>query len=259
MEINRSYFDRSIELEEMGKPFVTVSITGLRGSAPQDIGAKMIAKSDGLDFGTVGGGKVEAHCINYSKKLLADDKVSAISHTWNLQKDIGMTCGGEVSFFFEVMRPKPLWSIVVFGAGHISQELTQLLLRLDCDLTVIDNRVEWLDKIKDNKNLTKIHAKEMSEALVNISDDSYIALMTMGHAYDVPILHKALNERSFPYLAVIGSQSKRNRMEAELKELGLNEDKINSFICPIGEKIGSNHPGEIAISIAAQLLRHRDK
>jgi len=251
------YFFKANSLQEKGIPFVTVSITQVKGSAPQDLGAKMIVTEEGLDFGTVGGGKVEAHCINFAKELLESDTL-AITKTWNLQRDIGMTCGGEVTFFFEVSMKTNPWSIAVFGAGHISQELCRLLIKMDCHVNVIDNRKEWLDKLPEDKNLTKHHFLEMKDALTIIDENSFVALMTMGHAYDVPILNEALTNHRFPYLAVIGSKSKRNRMEVELKELGLSQEKVDSFICPIGEDFGSNHPVEIAISISAQLLRHRD-
>jgi xanthine dehydrogenase accessory factor len=39
---------------------------------------------------------------------------------------------------------------------------------------------------------------------------------------------------------------------------GLTPERAENFFCPIGEPIGSNHPHEIALSIAAQLLRVRD-
>lgn len=256
MEISK-YFDRAIELKNTSTSFVTVSITGIKGSAPQDLGAKMIVTEKGLDFGTIGGGKVEAHCIKYAIELMTSDKL-AISETWNLQRDIGMTCGGEVSFFFEVSRVENPWEVTVFGAGHISQELCRLLIKLDCHVTVIDNRKEWLDKLPESKNLTKLHKTEMKEALILINPNSYVAMMTMGHAYDVPILHEALSNFHFPYLAVIGSKSKRNRMEEELKELGLSSERVKDFICPIGEDFGSNHPVEIAVSVVGQLIRYRD-
>lgn len=258
MEISSEYLNQATLLNQEGTSFVTVSITKIKGSAPQDIGAKMIVTKKGLNFGTVGGGKVEAHCIKYAKNLLLKPSVKAISMKWNLQKDIGMTCGGEVSFLFEVLRPASSWQIVIFGAGHISQELSRLLLRLNCHLTVVDNRQQWLDKIPNHTRLKKIYKTEMAEALSLVDAKSYVALMTMGHSYDVPILYEALKKYHFPYLAVIGSALKRKKIQTELQEKGLSETVIAKMICPIGEKIGSNQPAEIAISITAQLLKHRD-
>ena len=48
-------------------------------------------------------------------------------------------------------------------------------------------------------------------------------------------------------------------MEAELREDGLEPGRSKEFLCPIGEDYGKNAPSEIAISIAADLLRHRQK
>lgn len=254
----KKYFERATELKNRYSPFVTVTITGVRGSAPQDLGAKMIVTESGLDFGTVGGGKVEAHCLNYAQDFINGDKLVE-AQTWNLQKDIGMTCGGEVTFLFELCAKRSPWHIAIFGAGHISQELCPILSKLDCHLYVIDNRKEWLDKIVESTNMTKYHLENMDEALSLLPDNCFVGLMTMGHAYDVPILEKALVNHKFPYLAVIGSQSKRNRMELELKDRGLSQDLIKSFICPIGEDFGSNHPVEIALSISAQLIKSRDQ
>jgi xanthine dehydrogenase accessory factor len=48
-------------------------------------------------------------------------------------------------------------------------------------------------------------------------------------------------------------------MEAELREEGFDPVRAKEFLCPIGEDYGKNAPSEIAISIAADLLRHRQR
>ena len=45
----------------------------------------------------------------------------------------------------------------------------------------------------------------------------------------------------------------------ELKNEGLKQNKIENIFCPLGFSLGGNHPQEIAVSIAAQLLYERDK
>lgn len=239
------------------KSIVVVTMTNAKGSAPQDIGARMIVGEEGLLFGTIGGGKVENHCIQFAKAMLGTSR-RVEAHTWNLQKDIGMTCGGEVSFLFENESSQSQWNITIFGAGHVAQQLTRILLHLNCKLTVVDNRQEWLDQLPQDIKLTKRCEKNMSVIPQQLPRNSYLVLMTMGHASDVPILNEALKQ-DFPYLGVIGSKSKRNAMEKELIQLGQTAENLKSFICPIGEPIGSNDPAEIAISITAQLLKVRDQ
>ncbi len=254
-----SFCQKFLELVDQGESLVVVTLTSLRGSAPQNIGAKIIVGHTGILFGTVGGGKIENHCLKEATRILnLKTYTENLSYTWNLQKDIGMTCGGEVSFLFESFNQTSRWNIAIFGAGHISQELTKTLLTLDCHLTVIDNRKEWLAKLPTHPRLKTIHNEKMEESVSTLEDNTYVALMTMGHAKDVPILYEALSKRDFPYLGVIGSIPKRNTMEKELRELGLSDEKIKSFICPLGEDIGTNALAEIAISITAQLLRYRD-
>jgi xanthine dehydrogenase accessory factor len=259
MESNiENFCEQVISLLNDDQSFIVVTMTNVRGSAPQNIGAKLIVGFKGILFGTVGGGKIENHCIQHAHKLLnLKEYYPPVSHTWNLQKDIGMTCGGEVSFMFESFNKNSRWNIAIFGAGHISQELTRTLLKLNCHLKVIDNRKEWLDKLPSHPRLIVIHNEQMKDEVADLADNTFVALMTMGHSKDVPILFESLNSRAFPYLGVIGSISKRNVMEKELKEKGLSEEQVSSFICPMGEDIGSNSPAEIAISITAQLLKVR--
>ena len=83
--------------------------------------------------------------------------------------------------------------------------------------------------------------------------------MTMGHATDRPILKRALMERHFPFIGVIGSASKAEILRRELVAEGVPPERASQFHCPIGLDFGTNHPHEIALSIAAQLLSERDR
>lgn len=261
MERNFAQFcEAFLRYSESGTPIAVVTQTSQRGAAPQDIGSRMIVGKNGeILFGTVGGGKIEAHCLKLATEFLnSPEHVENQSFTWNLQKDIGMTCGGEVTMFFELHRPRDRWEIAVFGAGHISQELIPLLLRLDCHLTVADQRKEWLDKLPDSRRLKKICTDDLGGVVDTLPETTFIASMTMGHASDVPVLARALSGRKFPYVGVIGSVAKRNKIEKDLMEKGVPESRIKEFFCPMGEDFGMNAPAEIAVSVTAQLLKVRD-
>ena len=238
--------------------FAVATLVNVRGSAPQDQGAKIIVFPDGSMEGTIGGGKIESHVIEYCKSLLIGDEVKqTFFETWNLQKDIGMTCGGEVSIFFELFNKCP-WNVVIFGAGHVSQSLVKVLANLKCNLTVVDNRKEWLSKIDQSSgSINVVHLDEMSSYVKDIEENSFIIIITMGHSTDLPILKEILiKDKAYPYLGVIGSKSKRNTIEKELEKNNINN---NDFLCPIGLSIGDNSPSEIAMSIGSQILEYKDK
>lgn len=256
--MNNLFLDFIQKLREVGQEAVVVTMVSARGSAPQEIGARIIVGKEGLLFGTVGGGKVEQKCIAHAKAMLLGE----LDHDfveWNLQKDVGMTCGGVVSLYFERILPKAKWKIAIFGAGHVAQELVRLLLRLDCEITCVDGRIEWLNKMPENPKLIKIHTENLKEVVKTLPSESFIASMTMGHAYDLPVLIEALSLQHFPYIGVIGSDSKARVLRSDLQKAGVDQQLIEQLICPIGEPFGNNQPAEIAVSIAAQMIKVRDQ
>jgi len=90
--------------------------------------------------------------------------------------------------------------------------------------------------------------------------DTTLLRMTMGHATDRPILEEIFRQnRVFPFLGVIGSKAKRAVILKELAAAGIPKEIAGSFHCPIGLELGTNQPGEIAISVVAQLIQERDR
>ncbi len=242
------------------KSFVVVTLVQTQGSAPQEMGARMIATSDGYFAGTIGGGKIEKAAIDQSIAFLKEEKTGSFFKEWNLQKDIGMSCGGVVSLFFEIHNLAKIWNIVLFGAGHVSQELARVLLRLECQLTCVDSRPEWLEKLPTDLKLTKVLAHPMESFVANIPEEAYVVTATMGHSTDLPVLSEIFKtRREFPYLGAIGSDVKALKLRQNLRDLKFSKTQVNSFFCPVGEAFGNNTPAEIAISITAQLLRIRSE
>lgn len=239
---------------------IIITLADYKGSVPQSLGAKAEVGEKGLLSGTVGGGKVEARAIQFAQEMLKD-KSSPVCKliTWNLTTDIGMTCGGVVTFLFELVQ-KPKWKIAVFGAGHVAQELVPMLAKLNCQITCIDQREDWLQKIPQLANINKIQADDLKVQVEQLSEDHYFVLMTQGHATDLPVLAEILRRfPSSPYIGVIGSKTKALTLRNHLKQMDFNQENINKFFCPIGLELGNNSPIEISHSVTAQLLQQRDK
>ena len=245
-------------VQETHKNFVVVTFVNQQGSAPQEMGARMIVTSDGYFSGTVGGGKLENAAIEKAKEYIHLQKAASYFHEWNLQKDLGMSCGGSVSLFFEAHNLERNWNVIIFGAGHVAQELVRVLLRLECQLTCIDHREEWLQRLPSDSKLQTICLPEMQSYVDRLQSDDFVVIVTMGHSTDLPILAKLLQNKKVPYLGVIGSEVKAKKLRKSLLKMSLSQEKVNSFFCPIGEPIGNNTPAEIAVSIAAQLMRVRE-
>jgi xanthine dehydrogenase accessory factor len=107
--------------------------------------------------------------------------------------------------------------------------------------------------------VSKIPTDDPPAQVAQLPADAFVLCMTMGHRTDRPILEEIFKQqRTFPYLGVIGSKAKRAVLRRELRAAGVPAGAVDSFQCPIGLDLGNNSPGEIAISIAAQLLQRRD-
>jgi xanthine dehydrogenase accessory factor len=254
-----TFFETLNDLMATGEPLVTVTVVDTAGSAPQDPGAKMIVTAGGRHCGTVGGGKVESKAIAEAKQMLTSpERRSTQFVQWNLNKDVGMTCGGIVRLYFEAHN-FGRWNIVVFGAGHVSNALVTLLVHFDCHILCIDPRKEWIDRLPRSDKLETIITAEMPGVVSTLPDDAFVILMTMGHTTDMPILLEILRTRQFPYLGAIGSHSKAVVLRRDMAEAGLPPAMQEAFICPIGLELGTRNPYEISVSIIAQMLQRRDE
>jgi len=262
MPAQHGFVERLAELSNSGVPFVCVTMVQAIGSTPQDAGSKMLVTAEGLVTGTVGGGRIEHKAIQHAQSMLARSAAETPLNElleWNLKRDVGMTCGGTVKLFFETYNHTE-WRIVVFGAGHVAHAVVECLRLLDCHVTCIDPRAEWLERIPHRPRLRKICSADLPALVADLPDDAFVLCMTMGHATDRPILEEIFRQnRQFPFVGVIGSKTKRAVLLKELISAGVPPDRAEKFHCPIGLELGTDQPGEIAISIVAQLIQQRDR
>ncbi len=252
-----NYYKNLLKLLSDNEPVVQVSIVEKNHSIPSHIGSKMLVTTSGLADGTIGGGGLEKKAIEHALNLIKKQDVPQFVE-WNLYEDIGMECGGEVKLFFEILNDTS-WEIVLFGAGHVTQAITDSLVKLDCKITCVDYRDEWLDKLPDSPKVSRVKVQDMTDYVDELSPNAFVLIMTPGHEMDWPILEKCLKSgKDFPYLGVIGSKSKIPWLKDQITKAGLSDDYFDKFICPVGLILGTKKPVEIAVSVVAQLMQIRN-
>lgn len=252
-------WDKITTLQRQGTDAVVITITSTRGSVPGEVGAKAIVIAEGLVAGNLGGGKVEAKAITHAQEILRGGE-KCCSEQWNLQRDVGMTCGGELVLLFERIIAQPPWHLAIFGAGHVSQALVPVLATLACRIDVFDVRPSWLARFPSLENVTLHHVSHFEDGVARLTQSSFVLAITQGHSTDRPVLRDTLKRfQSLPFIGAIGSASKRAVLLKGLKEDGIESGLLERIYCPLGLPIGSNDPAEIAISITAQLLSLRPR
>jgi xanthine dehydrogenase accessory factor len=254
-----TFYEQLVALEREGSAFVLVVLIETAGSTPQDAGAKMLVTPAGLHTGTVGGGRLEAAAVILAQEMLAAGAATPRFATWDLRRTLGVTCGGSVKLYFEPHPANGPWSIAIFGAGHIAQALLPVLLPLPCVITCCDTRAEWLERLPRARNLRVVPSEKPADLVPTLPDGTFVVCLTQSQETDRPILQRALAERHFPFVGVIGSKAKAAALRREMIAGGLKPARAAKLHCPIGLDFGTNHPHEIALSIAAQLLTERDR
>jgi len=149
-------------------------------------------------------------------------------------------------------------TVYIFGAGHISVPLSQILRMLDFRVVVFDNRNE-LSTYSAN---SFAHQKQVIDYnnishLVPEGLNSYVAIMSFGHKFDRLILKQMLSKQ-LKYLGMIGSKSKVQVTYDSLREFGFTDTDFARVDSPIGLPINSQTPAEVAVSIAAKIIHTRN-
>lgn len=239
-------------LTRQGEPYCIATVLADVGSVPRSAGSKMVI-SPTHQFATLGGGNLEFEVINKAREGLSHPTKNVSVERFSLAADLGQCCGGAVQVLFEYMQTN-LPRVVIFGAGHVCQSLTNILKELPCHLTVVDNRSEWLEPLKEVGINTVFH-QDPECVLDTISEASHLVVMTQDHALDYKVTLKAIEKSCFPFIGLIGSAAKKKRFEFRLEEELTRPELLNQLTCPIGHPdIKGKLPMQVAVSISAQLM-----
>lgn len=255
-------FNRDLYVELLRKinneeTVALVTIIETINSAPGKFGFKMLVDASGETLGTVGGGFVEAKVIEDANKCIREKKSRICSY--NLDNDIsekiGMICGGKISVFIDIIGPPE--TLLLVGAGHVAQPLSTMGAVLGFKVVVLDDREDFCN-IERFPNAERCLVGNIEEILstFEITDNTYVVIITRGHALDHLALELTLNSKA-AYLGMIGSRKKVEASLSKLRKTGYDENKISRVYAPIGIDIGAKTAEEIAVSILAEIITHK--
>jgi xanthine dehydrogenase accessory factor len=160
---------------------------------------------------------------------------------------------GNLDLFAEKITLNP--ELIIFGAGHVSLFVAKLAKMVGFKIIIIDDRPEFANKerfpLADEIIISDF--KQAFEQL-DISQNSYILIITRGHLYDKVVLQNALGTDAF-YIGMIGSIKKRNIIYRTIIEEGSSTKELEKVYSPVGIDINAETPEEIAVSIVGELIK----
>ena len=187
------WIDELTDLCAADEPAVLVTVAGVRGSAPREIGAKMIVTKEEA-IGTIGGGQLEYQCTKIAVDLLHEEAPSLRS--FPLGSSMGQCCGGVVEILFEPTgHGIPAW-LRDLKALHGQREPAVIVTRISrsapLKFVVTADRVFGIDEqeavatlesaarsILDGDRMPHRNVQEFFEPIV--APDLNIAVFGAGH------------------------------------------------------------------------------
>jgi xanthine dehydrogenase accessory factor len=149
--------------------------------------------------------------------------------------------------------------IHIIGGGHVGLALSEQMRLLGFYVHIYDDRPN-LSTMEMNEFAHEKHLIDYAEIDMVLAAKSadFVVIMTVGYRTDKLVLSKILMH-DFYYLGMLGSEKKIDALMQEMKKEGFPQERLDKVFTPIGLPIFSRTTQEIAVSIAAEIIREKNK
>jgi xanthine dehydrogenase accessory factor len=247
-------------LRQQGEEFCVVTVVRTANATSAKAGAKAVVLRDGAIRGFLGGGCVESAARRGAAAVLRDGTARLIRVKPKDEVVAGVDVdgtdlhrsfcpsGGTLDLFVEPMRRPP--RLVIAGASPVAEALAGLGARLGY-------RIALAALAEDHADFAEVaeRIEGFDLAALGVTEEDWVVVSTQGKR-DREALAAALNSAA-RYVAFVGSRRKAEALAAQLRAQGIGEDRLAQLKAPAGLDIHGIEPGEIALSILAEIVARR--
>lgn len=227
------------------------------GSVPRPAGAKMLVYPNGKTTGSVGGGALESEVIEEAFEAMRTGKTKFLDYSMNPNdKNAVGVCGGWAKVYIEPQLGRAC--LLILGAGHVGLSVAKIASLMDFRIVLTDDREDALKHINLPEGVEFIQSS-ISELpnKIRITPNTYIIGLSRDALLDIEG-YPALLDTDFAYFGSIGSRNRWKYTRDSMIEAGVASEQIDRIKSPIGLYIKAVTPDEIAISILAEIIEHRN-
>jgi xanthine dehydrogenase accessory factor len=235
-------------LKARGEPFALATVVRTVAATAAKAGAKAVIQADGsISAGWIGGGCARGAVLRAAREAMADGRARLVSvQPADVLADQGVRPGeardgvqfarnlcpshGTMDVFVEPVLPQPC--VIVWGASPVAEEVLDLAGRF---------------------GFRAVAAGDDAAALP--SGAGFAVVATQGRGDETAL--RAAVERCEGYVAFVGSHRKAAALRQELREAGVDAERLARVRAPAGLDIGAVTPEEIALSIVAEMVEVR--
>lgn len=275
---------------DAGVPIVVATAIGVEGSMPRTVGTSM-AWNGTAAIGSIAGGCIEGAIVEVAERVLDDSRTRVIEFgvTDRDAFAVGLACGGRIRLHLALVHPgdavverlrdaaagraasvaltadgfalwpdgalfvdavEPPARMIIVGAMEFSAALSTAAQVLRYAVTVVDPRAVFTTP--ERFPGADLVVGWPPDYLARTPIDARTVICHLGHddRYDADLLAVALASPA-AYVGAMGSRRTTEIRRAELAARGIDTTRLHA---PIGLDLGATTPGEVAVSILAEIL-----
>ena len=236
-----SLFDKLREAVGSERPVALATVV-----AGPNIGAKLLVDPASSSIGSLGSVELDATVRDDALRLLDAEQNETRSYSAG---------DGTVGILIESYPAPP--HLIIVGAVHTAIPLTTAAKLLGFRVSVVDPRTTFAtpERFPDADALITEWPDEALPRL-RLDRSTYVVVLTHDPKFDDPAVRVAL-AHAVRYVGALGSQRTQARRRTALLEAGVDERELERIFGPVGLPIGAKTPGELAISILAEIVAVR--
>lgn len=251
----RSIIETASKLQQSGKAFVMATVVRTELSTAAKPGSKAIITEDGELIGWIGGGCVQPAVKQHAKVCLESGEPTYVrvspepaSERSNVIEYLSSCASkGSTELFLDPFIPTP--RLGIFGSSPVSFSLERIATEAGFQVLVVSKEAQPSNYLPNTSMQTELAQSESVDAL------DFAVISTQGRL-DEKSIELALRS-SASHILFIASQTKAQKIMQKLSENGWADSDIKRIHSPAGLDINAETPAEIAIAIAAQLIKLR--